>query len=259
MKNKRLPFIILALAAIGAIIFFAASCSKERSDLDLVNDIGAVHRLDPDHTRILDELADLPAGTDKLAYINERWPHLGRDVVIWIKSYPDHLPPDARIAKEAKIDSFPLFYGSVPDAIANDSTGKKFRGKFENRLVIAIYVHGEEKPRLYLVECANGLSITPAQLENDLQRVGQLDNEMEFYIGDGEGFCHHISFDAGIELGRACGIQFYEGKIQTPEHEISYERAWQLRNRTDETQVTAGLKKGDYFNLNTMSCKLVPR
>ena len=223
MKNKRLPFIILALAAIATIIFFAVSCSKEKSIVDLVNDIEPVHRLDNRYTSVLDTLSTM-TDKGKLEYINKQWPTLGNDVVYWVRNYSDDMPAYSRISKTARIDSVVLLFGSGKDAQGNDANGNMHDGGI---------------------------------FDNDL--IARIKYGSEFTIGEGEGFCHYISFDVGIDLGRECGIKFYEGRIQTPEHEISYERAWELRDQTDDIQVTAGLKKGDYFNLTTRKCKLVPR
>jgi hypothetical protein len=168
------------------------------------------------------------------------------------------MPAYSRISKTARIDSVVLLFGSGKDAQGNDANGNMHDGGiFDNDLIAAIYVHGEKDPHKYFVQCTNGMSY-PVETSN-VRRIGRIKYGSEFTIGEGEGFCHYISFDVGIDLGRECGIKFYEGRIQTPEHEISYERAWELRDQTDDIQVTAGLKKGDYFNLTTRKCKLVPR
>lgn len=238
----------ILLVLLGVTLLF--SCSKEQTKkIDLVNDLDPVHRLNNDHTRIMAAIVSVP-DDEKMDYINEHWPTLANDVVYWIKSYPGHLPEDARISNTAVIDSTVLFYGSG-EGIANDNKMKKYEGEFTGRLIAAIYIHGDvNNPHLYFVECVNGLVISVESKQN-VKRLGRTNNDFEFTIASGEGLCHHVSYETSIMMAESFALPLYRGRNQLQSKRITYAEGRSLRGKTDQIQVTVQVYEGDHFNLNT--------
>jgi hypothetical protein len=157
-----------------------------------------------------------------------------------------HQIPDA-----STIDSVVYYYGSAK-AQAENKNRELFKGKITDQLVGFIYYNDKGKQGIkgIIVYCQNGTFGTMENLQDQLSRVTT--GSLEFIIEKGQGINRYVDYQTAINLAEHFNIDLYYGKIQKPKYKIDPTRARALEDNLAETQVTARVYTGDYFNLSTM-------
>lgn len=145
MKNKRLPFIILALAAIGAIIFFAASCSK--TELDAVRGIQPVSTNDLEWKRsFIDELKSM-SPTERKEEVDKFAPRLNSQLVAFLQ----------RSGYTCNIGSITYKFGSGDASEIKSGDGNTYDLPFADQLYAVVKGGACFRDSLMIfVECFNG-------------------------------------------------------------------------------------------------------
>ena len=237
--KKFILFVIVATLAAVAI----QSCSSSHGK-DLVEDFPPKTEHSQDFNQFLTQLQGMNAG-QAIEALEGRKAGLTRKIVIFAKR-------QGVINLESTIDSIVYHRGSANKAEADDATGARNTGHFDNRLVAYLYTDGNEDPTKILVACMNGIFriITGGNFE---RLVSDFTN-FEFTIAKNEGLLHHVNdYRTAIRIANMFGLSLYEGQRMLEDREIGQDRALQLENQTDRTQVTVWVEPGDHFNLNNMT------
>lgn len=239
-KVKIMSGVIVLLAVAAVVYAISVKPSPKKAEIDIVNGIEAVHQWDSLHYLTMDTLAHIPDG-QKMAFIKAHWPTLANDVVANVRGF---------LPLESRVDSVVFMYGSGK-ATANDKRLQKFKGKFENQLIAAIYLQADKKsPYLFFVRCLNGMS---DPVEATINRIGTQNPDFEFTISRTEGLCHHVDYLTSVSLSRNFGLPLYRGKKISAKNRITYDEALRLSRRTNRVQVTVLVYTGDHFNLRDMT------
>lgn len=69
-----------------------------------------------------------------------------------------------------------------------------------------------------------------------------------FTIGSQKGLTSYVSYDQAIDLAEKHGIGLYRGQGWNEQNRITPAQARQLKDVTDQVQVTARVRTGDYFD-----------
>jgi len=230
MKSFILLFSLLLIGVINL-------CCNDYN-IDLVNQLEPVHKWSPTQIATIEDLKNVPA-TERQKYLQENWPSLSSDLVLFLKSRN-------KIGRGSVVDSIVYKYGSGKRIKSEDASGKIYSGFFNDQLVAFIYTSGKSKPLLVIVACTNGLF----RLPEDLQYVGTESN-FGFTIEKTRGIAYYVGSDeTAINLAELFNRPLYRGKGINPKYRISPAEARGIN--TDQTQVTVLVYTGDYFNLNNM-------
>ncbi len=177
----------------------------------------------------------------RAAYMQQHFPDLGQQLVWFLREH-NTLP------NGATVQNVEFFAGSLEKVKAEDGNGVTNEGFFENQLVARVHIVGQQKPVDVIVSCLNGAFNLPGNLvQAGMTPLGTQTPVERFTIANGEGIVPHVGYITAVELARKHHIMLYRGKKQDPVHIISYDEA--LKADTDQTQITAGVKPGDKFDL----------
>lgn len=227
----------IAAAALAATIAFWPA----QAQVNLVDGIPPMSTALSSVAPTINRLGTLPEN-QRAAYLAATWPHLAKDVVYFLTN-------NGQLERDKRIIRVEFKFGSVDRIYAQQAGGDKRFGYISDQLVAVIYVEGAKEPRLFIVECTNGMS-APLDKVGKLQTVGSHTPVMQFTIAPGQGLVHHLDFPAAIDVARRCHLEVYRTKEMTPGNRVSYAQALALEPRTGEIQVTVKVATGDTFDLS---------
>ncbi len=238
---KRHPLMTAgaSLAIVAALSFgFSAATAK---GVDLVEGINPMSTSMSTIAPTIDVL-ETKAPNERQAFLDATWPHLATDVTYFLRSN-GQIPANARVARVQ------FRYGDLDRIHAQEAGGNQRFGYVSNQLAAVIYLIGEDKPRLFLVQCTNGMAVSLDRVNAGMQDLGTHQPIEQFTIGAHKGLLHYTDWPTTFDLGRRFHLSFYRTKAQTPENLISLDEAMRLQSQTDRVQVTVRVFDGDRFDL----------
>lgn len=233
----------VALAVGGA---FLSLRPAQAASVDVVNGVAPVYQpFFDDGLAINQKLASMGSDQERMAYLSEHYPHLD-DIVI------DHLRQSFSIPLGAIVAKVEFHFGSSDDVTASTGDNKRVRGYFKDQLVAYVTLAGEDAPRLFAVQCTNGMALAIGASAPRLQALVSYDPVQPFTVEQGRGLAFYTKdFPKAIAIARACNFPLY---LERGTHQpISAEQA--LATDTDWKQVTVGVKPGTWVDPQNLVCR----
>jgi hypothetical protein len=239
---KRHP---LASAATGLSLVVALGLgisAATAKGVDLVDGVRPMSASMASISSDIDHLATIPEAR-RAAYIQATWPHLATDVTYFLRS-------NGQIPANVQVTSVQFRYGDLDRINAQEAGGRMRRGFVRDQLIAVIKLAGESEPRLFIVECTNGMAHSAlGQVNAEMQDLGTHVPVEAFTIRARQGLVHHVDYPTAMDLARRFSLPLYRTSVQTAENRISYDEAMRLQSQTDDVQVTVRVFVGDHFNL----------
>lgn len=243
--NFRRLFVVVCVVVLA----LAFGCKKREQvavdrGVDLVNGITPVST-DFAHMRVtVEELARMEPQV-RLARLQHDWPNLQESLVYFLRER-------GRLRRDQNVRQVDFRFGSLEGVEAEDATGRRHRGYFENQLVARVHLTDVERPIDVLVNCLNGLFALPGELDR-LQPLYTAAPQQRFRIARREGLIHHVDPSLAIALAERFHLPLYRGRRMRQAARITPAVARTLLPTTDRTQVTVQVYTGDQFDLVAMT------
>lgn len=238
------------LGVVCLLVFLAVcgGCEKRAPQtisrgVDLVR---AIHPVSTDlaNTRVtIEALAGMQPQV-RLARLRQDWPRLEESLVYFLRS-------NGRIRQDQEVRNVDFRFGSLEGVEAEDATGRRHRGYFENQLVARVSLAGVQQPIDVLVNCLNGLFALPGEMDR-LQPLYTAVPQQRFRIARREGLVHHVDYPVAMDLAQRFNLDLYQGRRMVPRKKITPQRGRELEPTTNRLQVTVKVYPGDEFDLVAM-------
>jgi hypothetical protein len=236
MKNRMLLSIIAVMMA-----FAVVGCHKKPApSIDVVNGVTPVSSALSSVRATINELAVM-SPAERSARLQHDWPHLGEDVVYYVRAAHE-------IPSDAVVERVEFFFGSLEHVTAGDLALIQYEGHAKNQLIARLHLRGRATPLDFFVLCLNGM-VSPGGAVEHLQTLGSSAPAQRFTIADRQGLVTYVDYPLAISLAERFHLPLYRGRKMAAKDRITPDQARQLEPDTARVQVTVRVCPGDRFDL----------